>query len=199
MKKQAQRGRAAGLRPHSSHGQGGVWLQGCPPGRPGFPQGHESGASRGVGRLPPTQSPGLRGVWRGGDVCTGESPTPGLSPGQAPLSLCWAVRAPKEGGSASSVDTASGGRRSRPWEAAPVNTGRLSKPQGSDHGEGACRNPCNDKVAQAACPGSRPHSAPARWGPSGGLGAGYGGSGPSTRCFCQIEIPRNCQVRWLKR
>ena len=58
MKKQAQRGRAAGLRPHSSHGQGGVWLQGCPPGRPGFPQGHESGASRGSGGSLPHKAPG---------------------------------------------------------------------------------------------------------------------------------------------
>ena len=46
------------------------------PGWPGFPQGHESGASQGVGRLPPAQSPRLLGVWSGGDVCTGESPHP---------------------------------------------------------------------------------------------------------------------------
>lgn len=129
----------------------------------------------------------------------GESPTPGLSPGQAPLSLSSAARAPKEGGSASSVDTACGGRRSRPWEAALVNTGRLSKPQCSDHGEGTCRKPCNDKVAKAACPGSRPHGTPARWGLSGESGGGCGDSGPPTHCFCQPEIPRNCQVRWLKR
>lgn len=107
MKKQAQRGKAAGPRPHSSHGAG----QGLAPGLTlqaglGSPKVMNQEPPRELGGSLPHKAPGclVSGVEEMSTLV--RVPTPGLSPGQGPLGLCLAARAPKEGGSTLSVDKA---------------------------------------------------------------------------------------------